>query len=657
MTAVTKEALEAAALAAISAFPEVAKYVRAGDPRVLAQIRAQAAMLAMISEQVDVAQFEPFLKVRDGTILADATMKGILPLARPCRVTLSVTNGDTSPFVLPTGRRLQDTKGRIFIVDSGLTIGAGATVYVNCTQRTQRTITHTVSAAIPFYRIEVTQTDENVYLCSLDVWKGTQQFTYAPDWFNVLPGDFAHQVETDERRRLLVCMGSTGVIGYGVANGDVFNLNVGECEGAIRDLKLGSVFTPEYVYTTADGLLSATLTSVLDTGAAPPTMAELRTMARYPSIYDHNAVYLAEFDFLLRRYLSSIRFLSVWSEPVEESVRGANVANINTLFVSGLVTGMSATAFKAKAASLISRADNSYGINFVPAVLKPVSITISVKVAVIHDPATVEAQIRAAMLAKYGDGAAVVSIGQGEPLNKQAIYSHLRAQVPALQDSLSDIDISYAVTGSSNAFLQSSAFDNAAWTKTNLVVTPNVTIPLAPDGSASVEKMSESAINGLHYMTQNVGTLTVGDTWILSIFAMAAERSRIGLNISGEGTALFDLITGSVVNTVADGAGVIDCGNNLYRCWAAFKKTTTSGLCQFTLFNGAASSYAGVAGSGVYVWGAQAEKSLDVGGYLPTTTVAVTQANPLPEHFIHVSNARMTVNVALANYNSGLWNY
>jgi hypothetical protein len=159
---ITAQEIEAAALASLSTFPTVANFVRAGDPRVLAQIRAQAAMLAMISEQVDVAQYEPFMKVRDSTVLADASHKGILPLARACRVSLSVTNGDTTPFVLAAGRRMQDSKGRIYMVDTAVTIAAGATVSVAATQKTTRTITHSVAVATPFYRIELTQSDADV---------------------------------------------------------------------------------------------------------------------------------------------------------------------------------------------------------------------------------------------------------------------------------------------------------------------------------------------------------------------------------------------------------------------------------------------------------------------------------------------------------------
>lgn len=444
----TAQEFESAALAAVSAFPTVAALVQAGDPRVLAQIRAQAAMLAMLSEQVDVAQYEPFVKARDATVLADATLKGVLPLARACRVSLSVKNGDAAPFVIAAGRRIVDPKGRIYMVEGGVTVSAGATVAVACTQMTARTAVHVVGSPVPFYRVELAQDDADVYLNTLSVWRGNQEFAYSPDWFNVDIGGFNYQVETDERRRLYICFGSNGVTGYGVKAADSFEFRLTECEGKIDDLKPADTFSLEYVYTPADGLLVMTLASVLDQGAAPPSISDLRVMSRYPAIYDHNSVYLGEFEFLLRRYLSSARFISVWNEQIEEVVRGPNSDNINRLFVSGLITGMTDEAFQTRALELINRADNAYRITFIPTRLAPVSVVITGRVSVVHDAATVEAQIRVAMLGKYGDGKPDVSRGQSTPIRVQPINALLKAAVPAFQDEKADFLVNITISDS-----------------------------------------------------------------------------------------------------------------------------------------------------------------------------------------------------------------
>ena len=450
MTAKTAAEFEAAALAAAASDPYIAQLVRAGDPRILAQIR-------------------------DSTILADAAMRGILPLARSCRVELTATNGNASPYTLAAGRRLMDPKGRIFVVDADATIGANSTGTVTVTQRTVREVSHTVVSAAAFHRIEVAPADADVFLTDLGVRKGSQVYAYTPDWFNVQPGDFAYQVETDERRRMFVCLGSPAV-GYQVALGDVFTIEVGECEGRITDLNLGDAFGLEYVYTVADGLLRLELAAVSDKGAAPPTVTELRIMAQYPALYDHNAVYLGEFEFLLRRYLlSGIEFLSVWNEQIEEAARGPDVDNVNGLFVSGRVDGMTNTEFESRVRALVNRADGSYRIHFVAVVDTPVPITVTARVPVVHDTATVEAQIRAALLQNYGAGAPAVSRG-GTKLRTQAISAILRDAVPALQGDTSDFQVVigsagsgmpeeflYFTTGSITVSVQRAGFNAGLW--------------------------------------------------------------------------------------------------------------------------------------------------------------------------------------------------
>lgn len=450
MAAPTQDQIYSAALSAVSSYPLVAQFVQAGDPRVLAQIKAQAAMLAMVAEHIDVVQFEPFLKARDSTVLADASLKGVLPLARSCRVALSVTNAGSSAFVVQAGRRYLDAKGRVYEVEASVSIPAGGVATVGCIQRTKRTVSHEVSAPTGFYSIQVPDGVAGAQLTAIQVTKdaGATSFTYNPDWCNVLPGDLTYQVETDERRRLWLRFGATGVVGYGVASGDVFEVLVSECEGRIDDLSHGTEFSFEYIFNVEDGSVKSVLSSVVDAGADHLSIEDLRMMARYPAIYDHNAVYLGEFDFLLRRYISPLNFLSVWNEQIEESVRGPSVSNINKLFVAGDVPAMSMLAFQSRVLDLIARADDSYRVQFVSPVATPVPVTVSATVSVVHDPATVAAQIRSAILGKYGIGAADVSRGMSNPIRLQALSKLLREAVPALQDQQSDFSVTTTPPGS-----------------------------------------------------------------------------------------------------------------------------------------------------------------------------------------------------------------
>lgn len=444
--AMTAKEFEASALSAIAAYPGIAALAAAGDPRIVVQIKAMATMLEMLSVQADVTLYEPFVKTREATVLADAAMRGVMPLARSAVVLLAVTNSHTEPYVLADGRRLMDPKGRVFAVDSAVTIPPGATINVRCAQRAVRTETHACTNPRAFYTIEVPQTTEPVYLCGLEVWRRTsadqlEQFAYRPEWFNVTPGEKVYQIEVDERRRMWVQFGKDGVVGYAPRLGDTFELRIAESTGAVTDLAVDDPFTPEYVYTVADSMMSARLLSVSDNGSAPAGIDELRIMARYPAIYDHNAVYLGEFSSLLRRYLSNIRFLAVWNEQIEEAARGPNLDSVNTLFVAGLVTDMTDAAFQERAAALIRRADTSYKIRFVQPVIAPVGVTITARVAVVHDLAAVEAQIRSLVLGRYADGRPAVSEGLRIPIKVQDITKMLRDGVPALQDNLGDFDV------------------------------------------------------------------------------------------------------------------------------------------------------------------------------------------------------------------------
>lgn len=436
MSAPTKEQLRQAALNALSQFPTIALAAQAGDPRVLAQIGAQVEIAYLLANHSDVGRYEAFTKTLDSTVLADATLKGILPLARPWRGVISLQNNGPTAFQVAAGRPFMDNKGRIYQADASVMVPAGQSAPVALTQKVVRTVSHQVQIAKPFYEIQVPVGDA-VHLAMIGVWKGGVEFAYSPEFFNITAGQLAYTVETDELRRLWVRMGDSDRVGVTVVAGDTFDLRLTECEGAIRDLTAGDAFTLQYILTPEDGYVKASLSSVEDSGANPPTMADLRVMSRYPAIYDHNAVFLGEFDALLRRYLAP-RFLSVWNEQIEEAVRGASVDNINTLFVSGLVDGMSAAQFQSRVRELIARADDSYRVEFVDAVATPVPVSVDASVSVVHDIAAVEAQIISVVLAQYGDGAKAVSRGMRNPVPNQDLNRTLKDLVPALQDASAD---------------------------------------------------------------------------------------------------------------------------------------------------------------------------------------------------------------------------
>ena len=351
-----KSDFQAALRAAVISRPTAAEAYRAGDPRLLAMMDAAATMFTMLSQQIDVAEVEPFLKSRVGTVLADATLKGILPLAKPARVTVAVTNTGTNPVTIAAGRVITDAKGRRYTVEGSATIAASSTGSVAAVQLTTRTVTHTVSGAAPFYAIEVTASTESLFLAGMDVQDAVLPYTFSPDFVNVSAGQRVFHVETDESRRVFVRFGAaelgTDVIGHQPIDGDVITITLRECGGLVS-LDAGSSFALEYVLTTDEALLNMVLTSLVATGASPPDTETLRMLARYPALHDSNAVFLADFDFLLRRHLSGIKFLSVWNEQAEEAVRGPSVGSINTLFVSFLIPTQTFAISEAQVKSII----------------------------------------------------------------------------------------------------------------------------------------------------------------------------------------------------------------------------------------------------------------------------------------------------------------
>lgn len=186
-----------------------------------------------------------------------------------------------------------------------------------------------------------------------------------------------------------------------------------------------------------------------------------------------------------------------------------------------------------------------------------------------------------------------------------------------------------------NIALQSQTLDNATWTKTNVTVTADATA--APDGTATADKVAETAVTGAHNATQSIA-LGVG-VHTFSVYAKAAERTRVALQIfsaADNSIAQFDLATGTMLGAAGGGtatgisATCVPAGNG----WFRLTLTHTIGTAgTFTLYvelrdaNGAA-TYLGIAGSGLYAWGAQLEPGMaSVGDYISTTTAAVARTD------------------------------
>lgn len=187
-----------------------------------------------------------------------------------------------------------------------------------------------------------------------------------------------------------------------------------------------------------------------------------------------------------------------------------------------------------------------------------------------------------------------------------------------------------------NLVFQSQDFDNASWSKTRTTITANATT--APDSTTTAEKLIEdTSVTTSHYISQNQ-TLTANLFYTMSVYAKAAERSRIVLRVgnsanwvAGTPSVGFNLTTGTLFSVSGDStsSGTIQpVGNGWYRCsiTAQFGTTTASGGLVINLDNSTTITYTGDGTSGAYIWGAQIETGSLASSYIKTTTAAVTRA-------------------------------
>jgi hypothetical protein len=439
--AFTRDEFLAKFAAEVTNYPTVALYYQAGDPRLFAPMGAVSTMFSMLSEQIDIAQLEPFSKTRDSTVLADAAMKGILPFGVPPQMTLSVANPGDVDVPIATGRVLLDQYGKRYTSETNATVPAGGAAALMVKQMTTRTASVTVDQSIPFYSVQVPENpDAEQVISGVFVTVDGTNYSYTPEFANVAADQPAFTLETDEQRRLFVRFGWANTFGVQPAAGAAVALTIEETQGA-TDLATNAAFTLEATTTEADRALTFKLASIINPGADPQDIETLRQFASYPSGYDSSAVYLGNFDFLIRRNMAPFRFLSVWNEQVEENARGGNVANINKLFVAYMMDGITddtqKAALEAQIRTIVAAADDSYVLKFVNVAETALPVTINAQVSVVHDTGDVEAKIRAQVLGLYGRDAPAVKQGMLK-LSSKKINDALRKNIVALQDDGSD---------------------------------------------------------------------------------------------------------------------------------------------------------------------------------------------------------------------------
>lgn len=463
----TREDFQRAIAESVARYPSVAALYQTQDPRLLQHLDAMASMLALYSSQLEVATAEPFEKTRDATVLADAAMRGLVPQAKPARAVIEVVNESPQTITLAAGRELRDTSGRSWQIDTPLELASGATATVEASQVHSATNVHIVAGSRPFYSIEIPLADDDSWLSGLQVSDYQGAYLWRDRYTNLYPGERVFHVETDERQRVYVRFGQEGVVGTQPQDGAEITLQRLYSLGYLETLAAAMPFSPARLEAPAETRLTLRLQSVITRGESPPSIDVLRDLARYPATYNRNAVFLGEFDFLVRSHFPSLQWLSVWNEGVEERVRGMSLDNVNALFVAVLsgtggetvltqapgtevapveIAADALTGPQLEIREAIWQADDSYKVRFYSPIRAPLTVSIEASIASSYDEGAVHAQIRSTLLDTYGEDSALLRRGQSLP-RYQAIYRLLRERIAALNVGQSDLKVTIEPCG------------------------------------------------------------------------------------------------------------------------------------------------------------------------------------------------------------------
>jgi hypothetical protein len=187
-------------------------------------------------------------------------------------------------------------------------------------------------------------------------------------------------------------------------------------------------------------------------------------------------------------------------------------------------------------------------------------------------------------------------------------------------------------TSRTNLVLRSEEFSNASWTKSNTTVTADAVA--CPDGRVVADSYIENGAAAVHFITQTVAGLTVGQVVTVSVMAKIKAGTRqltlMGTSAGfGVGNGVrFNGSTGAVVSSFGGASGSsVDLGGGWFLLVAQLiAATATSSPIRFYLSDGSGDtpSYTGDSTSGYYLFGAQVETGAGASTYKPTTTAAVS---------------------------------
>lgn len=230
----------------------------------------------------------------------------------------------------------------------------------------------------------------------------------------------------------------------------------------------------------------------------------------------------------------------------------------------------------------------------------------------------------------------VTAVGQpvGKQLDKSGRNNHRTQSTAASRPTFARLP----VTGRRNLLTYTEQFDNAAWTVSaaSLTVAPNAA--LAPDGSATADKIivaNGATVNSTAtYFYQLVSKSAASNTYTATIYAKAAEYNSVRVRVNDNAAsangavAAWSLVDGTLIEaavaggtfTSASAGTATSVGNGWYRCSLTFT-TATETVLRVRIHPRDTIAVTGDGVRGVLMWGAQLEQSAAATNYQAVSSI------------------------------------
>lgn len=427
-------------------YPEVALRYQNGDPLVAAPLQAQAGMIADQSTDIEIAKIETFMKSNVRTILADATNKGILPIATPCQHYVEVQNKGLTPLVISAGRYFDDVQGRTWRFLQTVHANPGETAIVQAEQSEVRTIEYQAIYTEDFLQVELDIQDD-LHLCGIRVYDDSgNNYKYVKRWLNCPPGEYAFNLKTDTLRKITAEFGDSLRCGTTIQSNTIISFEITESDGKfdtslLREASLKEIVNVEE----SKAQLKFKTGGLIRAGTDPHSIEKLRLLSNYSSVGEEEGVFLGNHDYAVRNaFMERCKYLTVWNEAMQDKYYKATLDDINHLHVAFVPNNPDEyKQLEEDINYFIGLADNLYKdrVHFDEVEQRFFKIVINATLAPVHNVEAVREQLTTLLISLYGQDSLASSFFLADGFNSQKISDAIKKNIPAFQDHISDFNI------------------------------------------------------------------------------------------------------------------------------------------------------------------------------------------------------------------------